>query len=677
MPRRPPRRWLDDGVPMLVGVPPHFQAALADGISDRQPFDADRRRLNVRPDPKDPRDRLYQPNLVPIGARLDPLPIRAEHVRDQGGEGSCTGQALAAVIDQQNAGRGHPIRVSARMLYQMALAYDGIPVDRLAGASLRHALKGFYHNGVCEEQLAPYEMGEPAWRLEVAMAKNARGCGLGSYYRLENTLYDYHAALNETKSIYCAAMLHEGWERRSVRGNDGRIVLPTGAIRLCGGHAFAILGYDGDGFFVLNSWGPEWGMHAGRPGIAHWSYEDWQQHVLDAWVLRLQAPSPKTFHLSGGFFELGRRPFGKGRAAMPRIEINGHYIHSRGGGFVRAGPYWNKPRSIGATADWLALDGTKTYDHLVFIADSGLEPLATIVDRAAVLTPILKAERIYPVFLIWHTDVLDRIERVLAGQAADFRDRAAGVDGLGNELMERFAETYLTPLWADLLDDAKRTAGGEAGEAVLELWRHAAPEMQVHLVAHSTGAFLLGHLIRRAAGEGMLGPAAGRRRPAAAGGDGGGDDGATRNRAPAPLASVSLLAPACPASFYGRSFRPAIRALAERPPLPPAAGQRPVRRRVAVYALSQDRERTDRFGPYAGSFLGLAAAAFFADARPLGLLAEAEGEEKRGGCRLVAADGRSRQAAAASHTGWLADEATLRDIVAYIRAATPPPAPPL
>uniref|UniRef100_UPI003F75FBB3 hypothetical protein n=1 Tax=Escherichia coli TaxID=562 RepID=UPI003F75FBB3 len=80
--------------------------------------------LNVRPDPIDFRDLFYEPTLVAIKPQLYPPPLEALGlaVRNQGSEGSCTGQALADVIDLQNVARVQlradvPRRVSARMLY--------------------------------------------------------------------------------------------------------------------------------------------------------------------------------------------------------------------------------------------------------------------------------------------------------------------------------------------------------------------------------------------------------------------------------------------------------------------------------------------------------------------------------------------------------------------------------
>jgi hypothetical protein len=48
-----------------------------------------------------------------------------------------------------------------------------------------------------------------------------------------------------------------GWDRQEISGEP------------VGGHAMILVGYDGDGCHVLNSWGPDWGM--GGLGLLSWT----------------------------------------------------------------------------------------------------------------------------------------------------------------------------------------------------------------------------------------------------------------------------------------------------------------------------------------------------------------------------------------------------------------------
>lgn len=150
------------------------------------------------------------PLHTPGRSRKDPLAVR-----NQLSEGSCTGQALAAVIDMQNVkrrrqGAAVPWRVSARMLYSSAQTFDEFADDDLPGSSIRGAIKGFWNRGACSETAMPYLPGLRNDEMTVDVAKDARAIGLGAYFRLEHKLNDHHAALEEADAILVSAMIHDG-----------------------------------------------------------------------------------------------------------------------------------------------------------------------------------------------------------------------------------------------------------------------------------------------------------------------------------------------------------------------------------------------------------------------------------------------------------------------------------
>ena len=249
--------------------------------------------LNVLPDATDLRDRIYEPALLDLALSIDAPDAVLSPVRDQGREGACTGFALSSAITLMNRLRHRKIKPAAlpptaspRMLYEMAKLNDEWPGEDYEGSSIRGALKGFYNNGACSDDVAPFKDGEKNWFLKVEHAKDARSTGLGAYYRLRPEIIDYHAALNETGVIYVSAYVHRGWQNPS-KG----IIKPSHLNE--GGHAFVIVGYDDKGFLIQNSWGEDWGGFKGQPGIAHWSYADWAATVMDAWVLRLSVPHPR------------------------------------------------------------------------------------------------------------------------------------------------------------------------------------------------------------------------------------------------------------------------------------------------------------------------------------------------------------------------------------------------
>ena len=111
--------------------------------------------LNVRGDPPDIRDRIYEPALVRLEPKIDNRETKL--VLDQGQEGACTGFGLAAVINLLNLRRGTAkFRASARMLYEMGKKHDEWPGEDYSGSSCRGAIRGWNNMGVCSDQRWPY-----------------------------------------------------------------------------------------------------------------------------------------------------------------------------------------------------------------------------------------------------------------------------------------------------------------------------------------------------------------------------------------------------------------------------------------------------------------------------------------------------------------------------------------
>ncbi|MCB1801638.1 MAG: C1 family peptidase, partial [Gammaproteobacteria bacterium] len=241
------------------------------------------RPLTAVQDVPDLRDWPFEPSLRML-RRYITVP-RGLQILDQKTEGACTGFGLAAVINLLNRERGSKVRVSPRMLYEMARLHDEWPGEDEAGSSCRGAIKGWFNMGVCSEAQWPYEPGRRGG-LTVARAKQARQTTIGAYYRVQPRIADFHAALNEAGAIFCSAHTHAGWRRPAAR---------TGLIpfvdRRDGGHAFAIVGYNRKGFWIQNSWGKRWG----KGGLGLWQYEDWLENLMDAWVFNVALPTPQIW----------------------------------------------------------------------------------------------------------------------------------------------------------------------------------------------------------------------------------------------------------------------------------------------------------------------------------------------------------------------------------------------
>ncbi len=528
--------------------------------------------LNALADPPDIRDRMYEPSLGALAPTLEPSPAR--RVLDQGREGACTGFALAAVINQLRARqRPEAEPVSARMLYEMARRHDEWPGEAYEGSSCRGAIRGWKNMGVCRSELWPEKGASEPRRLTVARAIDARTVTLGAYYRLRTEIADYHAALNDVGAVYASARVHAGW--RAPRGEPARI---TPSRRTIGGHAFAIVGYDGDGFWVQNSWGIDWGDE----GLALWSYEDWLENVTDGWVVQLALPTPQIFGLQAG---ARRGPGGElpgadererlfRRPPPKRLEIAGHFVHFDDGSFKARGDYWSTLDDVRQSADRLAAsDG---YDHLLVYAHGGLNSPKASARRVRSLRAGFRRNRIYPFHIMYDTGLAEEIQDVVRRGLRSAEGRAGAWSDWTDNLVEAAVRKPGTALWEEMKRDARTPfAGARDGVRTIEAFaeRLAGTRKRIHLAGHSTGGVLLGHLLECL----------------------------ERRRLEVRVSSLTLFAPACRVSFFHSHYRPFLDGSSEHVRVD----------RMVVYNLTDALERDDQVaGAYRKSLLYLVSRAF-------------------------------------------------------------------
>ncbi|MBB4302773.1 hypothetical protein GGD81_001809 [Rhodobium orientis] len=602
--------------------------------------------VDVKPDPPDLRDRFYVPALIDLKLKLDP-PKRVE-VLDQGQEGACTGFGLAAVINHLNGFRRQaggeylPRRVSPRMLYEMAKLHDEWEGEAYSGSSIRGALKGFFHNGVCGEDLAPYHPGATSWTLTKQQAEAARHVGLGAYFRLHPEIIDYHVALNEVRAIYCSARVHRGWEKP----RDGRIV--PSALQT-GGHAFAIVGYDAEGFLIQNSWGDDWGGFEGRPGIAHWSYRDWAANVMDAWVLRLSVPTPKAFDLVKAAVAREAGVGGSGKASPPkRCEIVGHFANIDDAALVETGRYATPLESLTETAEFLARQGAqttaarRTYDHILFYAHGGLNTQDDSARRIHAMKEVFKRNRIYPIHFMWGTGFTDELLDALAGAYRTSAERVGSFEEFRDRLFEKLARPIGRAVWRQMKEDARRSfLPGGGGYQVMQLFLGMNADLKkpfgIHLVGHSAGSILHGHLLDAIPSMKIKGP---------------------------PVASLSLMAPACTTELFDNLIRPRIGKTSKADHV----------KKATVYRLIDSREEDDTVGPlYGRSLLYLVSSAFEDIVRPsmevpagqplLGMEIFAGGTGQVSNLDEVYAGRQKKASDARTHGGFDNDRATMNHLL--------------
>ncbi len=535
--------------------------------------------VDVIPDPPDLRDRLYEPSLLDLKSKL--FPPDGLQILDQGREGACTGFGLAAVINLLNAPRRRaganelPRSVSPRMLYQMAKLHDEWEGTDYEGSSIRGALKGFFHNGVCSEELAPYNADERNWTLTPKQAEAARLVGLGVYYRLRPNIIDYHTALNETGVIYASARVHTGWIKP-----EGGVIQPSEVHT--GGHAFAIVGYDDLGFLVQNSWGAGWSKLQGRPGLARWPYHDWAANIMDAWVLRLSVPAPEAFALTTSRLSATAVEARPSAPAPRRYEIIGHFAHVDDGRLVDTGRYATPIESIIETVNMLAADAAsanRKYDHMLFFGHGGLNTQDDSARRIKTMKEVFKRNRIYPFHFMWATGFTEELLDALVSVFSRSAERVGGFRDLLDTAFEKMSRPVGRAVWRQIKDDAHRSfLPGFGGYQVFDLFQAMNAELtqpfKVHLVGHSAGSILHTWLVDAIRSMGHDGP---------------------------PIDSLSLMAPACTVDLFSNY-------LADRIGKADAADHI---RQASIYALTDRREQDDSVANvYGKSLLYLVSNAF-------------------------------------------------------------------
>ena len=531
-------------------------------------------RLTAVADTPDFRDWVYEPALLRLKPEIDP-PDNL-NILNQGGEGSCTGFALAAVINLLRQRSNRSGFVSPRMLYEMARQHDEWPGFEYEGSSCRGAIKGWYNMGVCLESKWKYVENKPG-HLTVDAAKDARNNTLGAYYRLGTRISDFHAALNEAGVIYCSATIHEGWDKPSKR---------TGVIPLkddpMGGHAFAIIGYDERGFWVQNSWGSGWGLR----GRALWTYEDWQRNITDAWVLRLALSTPQVWHLAQeGGSDAGRTE-GLFKKTPTRAEIAGHFVHVDDGGFHDHGRYWSNLADVKETTSLLAK--SEKYDHVLLYAHGGLNNIKDSARRIAAMKETFKANGIYPYHFMYDTGLLEEIKDALSGKREDVDRRAGGLADWSDKLLERMAHRPGRGLWREMKLGAEKPFKGDgAGLAVLAEFLDAisrsSKSIKLHIAGHSTGAILHAYLASALPGL----------------------------KDKVRVASASLLAPAATVDLFRSHYRPLLKAPRSQTGI----------NQMDIYNLMDSLELDDTVGGvYRKSILYLVSRSFEEDPRPAKIL---------------------------------------------------------
>ena len=562
---------------------------------------------NVNSDPADLRDRLYTPpprslpEVYPGNNEVKefiPKYKAAGLILDQGREGACTGFGLACVINYLRwRGAGMPDQlesVSPRMLYHFARRYDEYEGENYEGSSCRGALKGWYHNGVCLESTWRYHPGGQTFLPQPGWERESTETTLGIYYRIAtNSITDLQAAIHEVGAIYVSAYTHRGWE---TVGNIASppsshaglpVISYSGVPSRRGGHAFALVGFNRQGFVVQNSWSSRWGA----AGFATLTYEDWLAHAMDAWVAAMGVPGVLADRVATS------RPSATVASSWftnPESwwDTETAYRHSvvfgNNGRVHRYDQIDGLSRSLQHQAcllpdAWFRNNASKK-KRLVLYAHGGLNSEDGAIARAKAMGRYFLANDCYPIFLVWKSGLGESIGNILADQLTrddEVRAQAVGgwfSDALSDPLIEKtIGRPLARPLWSEMKENAMlATENGRGGHLLVTALRSLASswgeQLEIHLMGHSAGSILLGRLLDTLAAHGLIDK----------------------------VASTHLYAPACTVAFANRHY----------------AVQKSIMKNLYIDILSDDREQEDNVAQiYRKSLLYFVSNALEADPR--------------------------------------------------------------
>ncbi|MBX3242381.1 MAG: C1 family peptidase [Chitinophagaceae bacterium] len=517
--------------------PPSPPVLLASGSGKKEA--PEKRVRNVRPDTLDFRDQMYKSTLkeVPAEIKLETYRKWKVPVLDQGTEGACTGYGLATVANYLLLSRSVKLRfspVSPKMLYQLAKRYDEWAGENYDGSSARGAMKGWHKHGVCKDTL---------WRntttnnaLTAERVRDALERPLGAYYRVNHKdLVAMHSAMAEVGVLFATCVTHSGWDKV---GRDGTISFESGAE---GGHAFAIVAYNRQGFWIQNSWGAIWG----KSGFALITYDDWLQNGIDVWVARLGVP---VTLLNNESVAISNSPAAKKSNSYSFAQLRPHVINIGNNGVLKtSGEYGNSEEEVQSIFDSDFETITKSWrrKRLLLYAHGGLVSEESAIQRVADYRAQLLDAEVYPLAFVWNSDAWSTITNILK-ESVKKRKPEGFLDAAKDFMLNRL-DDILEPIarkltgkmqWDKMKENAALATRSKSGGIRLAL-HHIADlaarhkNLEIHLIGHSAGSIVLGYLVDYLSKN---------------------DEGVKLD-----IESCTLWAPACTVDLFNSTYLPAIK----------------------------------------------------------------------------------------------------------------------
>lgn len=484
---------------------------------------------NVVPDVFDSRDLDYRSRLQLLPKEKDCRPAD-RYVLEQKGN-SCTGHAVAGMVNAILASQSDETHVSPYMLYALARRYDEFEGEADVGSSLRGALKGWYNHGVLPDEEWPELVmkNEPDLDLDEDKIKLALERPLGAFYRVNATrLDDMQSAVTELFGIVASAAIHDGWHKpkivtRTVKGKKQtmHVITRTATSKAVGGHAFCIVGYNDVGFLVQNSWGKEWA----KAGFATLPYDDWLESGYDAWVARPGVPSVVSRRVRSKI--LAQAGGGIVEAPGPDVQqLSKHVVNlGNNGRLSQNGKFISTKAQVASIFDNLAAkhaDWNEAPKRIVLYAHGGLNSESTGLDIAQRQLNWWLSNRIYPITFAWQTGVTETLEN----QLSDLIGKRSPAGGFTfnlfeqvDRMIEKVAKRTLKWCWDEMKENAARASdplpadwpndadhtipGGSLAVTALKEYLDKNGPAEIHLVGHSAGSIFLVGIIKQLKAAGI------------------------------------------------------------------------------------------------------------------------------------------------------------------------------
>jgi len=343
---------------------------------------------------------------------------------------------------------------------------------------------------------------------------------------LIEAIADLQAAINEVGSVYVSSDVHKGWD---AVGNQSEVATDHPVETWCEGgrrHAFALVGYDRDGFIIQNSWGPKWGYL----GFAKVTYEDWLTHAGDAWVAVMGAPisakAPVIILSSGRTVPKSTPELGAGLVNGATASATQETQRSNAWDAVTAVDHavilandglpdhvTIKDADASAALERVCYELPKAWlknprqggRRIAIYAHGGLNDLDAGLSRIKVMGPWFEKNGIYPIFIAWQSGYFDSINNIISDKINELSEQARGfktqslfekVSDARDYLIEKVAIPAARPVWSQMKQNAEAASVRDGGmvQVAQSLEKLSADYngLEIHLIGHSAGSIVLG-----------------------------------------------------------------------------------------------------------------------------------------------------------------------------------------